>query len=159
MQLEALFPQEIPGDFLVLGNVSKLGEGSAMIQVMWTNSSDSERGQLWDYPESLHATHPKHLSPEPYLSSLGFFLPHTEGRINHILPSSAEEKVPSTGTENPWTAQGLHTTACPCPLPSHPRLGHLPFELLVPCSGSGSTAGLCRGRMSSVLASLGLTCV
>lgn len=53
MQLEALFPQEIPGDFLVLGNVSKLGEGSAMMQVMWTNSSDSERGQLWDYPESL----------------------------------------------------------------------------------------------------------
>lgn len=59
VQLEALFPQEIPCDFLVMGDVSKLGEGSAMTPVIWTKSSDSERGQVWDYPDSLPATHPE----------------------------------------------------------------------------------------------------
>lgn len=34
VQLEALFAQEIPRDFLGPGNVSKLGEGSVMMQVI-----------------------------------------------------------------------------------------------------------------------------
>lgn len=68
------------------------------IQVIWIKSSGSDRGQLWDYPESPYATHLKYLSLsfEPYLTSLAFF-----PSPRFILSSSAKEKVPSTGTENP----------------------------------------------------------
>lgn len=81
--------------------------------MIWIKSSDSERGQLWDYPGSLHTMHLKHLfllSSEPCLTSLGFF-----PSPRFILPSSAEEKVPSTGTENPWTAERI-PQPFPCPM-------------------------------------------
>lgn len=132
------------------------------IQVIWIKSSGSDRGQLWDYPESPYATHLKHLSLsfEPYLTSLAFFLPlglfflPQQRKRCHLQAQRIHEQ-----------AQRIHSPShLPCPLPSYPWLGHLPCsvvsELLAPCLGSGNTRGLCRaeGGLPSWPA-LGHTCV
>lgn len=134
------FPSAL--DFPGMGNVCKLGEGSVMI---WIKSSDSERGQLWDHPGSLHAMHLKHLfflSSEPCLTSLSFFL------FPSVYSSFLSRGKGAIYRHRESMNRGENPTAFPMSLVITSWAGHLPCSVLwglfVPYLGSGNARGMCQ---------------